>query len=724
MVDLGRCNLDTELRKHLKLFGINGFRPFQYIMARCIIDSLGSLQGPSGKTVAAKYIFYNEGGTGRSLGYILPLLHIYGGKRTRTDVGHQGKDSVSSDGTKEDLDAKPVDTPPGMVLIVTKNGHESRDLASLITAMNPAGVSCVTLDQGANGDDLDGTIGATKMSAEMTQKLLHHGRTHIVVVSIGKLEHMVANRSPILAAVTIELSCVIFDDLSKYLDRGGIVTQLYRHIQSAKLKPKTTGTAKLKVTSSNSHVGISNSIAGTSSSANSHATTINSIITTDGDIHIICVVHTLGEAFCKFATEHLGGYWLYDFKNGTKQRLIGDGRTDAVRLEVDLNEQPEIVNVATGLTGQQSIEHSICRVPNGKNKRDRAYTLESLVYHYVNLPTFQVQHMLPQMIKRPRASHQCIIFVANRSQQRQLCALEPFRDVATRLGSDLTVKERATNLNCFRDGTRPIMIATDASVSGLAFDNVRYIINYHPPKNVEIYRSRAGIAGKNSNSLCITLYSKEQYPALAQILKSLKKRVSIHVPPSRDYMYRFNAAWLERFGNELTQINPSFIQPFVTKAKELLEHRDKDMLYSKILALLLGDGTGEALADSSILSGRRGFTAVTVFDANDMPMEELKSLIQAMLPDTSVAAVLGKYAKTESGYVIDVATEHVPALLEAASVEHDLCLEVPRALPTLILGRDNGLNRAKGHMNRLPWRRYKIRRLQLQKRMVTTKVDQ
>ncbi|ORM39473.1 DEAD-box ATP-dependent RNA helicase 7 [Babesia sp. Xinjiang] len=699
-VEFSHLNFDPELIKHLKLFGLKAMKPFQYIIGKCLIDALGSMEASSGKAVASKYIFHNTEGSGRSIGYILPLLHLYARKEEPNKI---------RDGSLQ-----------GSTLIVMKDGQASRSLGSLITAMNPA-VNCLVLDALHDIDDERGqgkhSIRSSMRGGDHKASVINkistfneisatHTVNNILVISLGRLRTLLTSKSAGFSPARLKLiSCVIFDDLTSYLEHGGVVADLCRRIRSAK--------RALKITKSMSEGG---------STPNANEAACRPVDV--NDVHVVCVVDSLGETFCRYAADHLGGYWVYDFKNGTKQRLVGDGKTDAVRLEVDLEEPPEIVNVAGGDRSEKSnlpIEHSICKVVGGKSKRERIYALQCLVYHYLNLPTFQMRQLLPQMLKRPRSANQCIIFVANRSQQRQLCALECFRDTAARLGSDLTVQERAANLNSFRDGSRPIMIATDASISGCVFDNVLYVINYHPPKSAEVYRGRAAIAGKNSNSLCITLYSKEQYSGFCNVLKTLGKRVSIHVPPSRDYMLRFNAAWLEKFASELVELNPSFIAPFQAKAQGLLCKYTRDELISKSLALLLGDGCGTPITDTSILSGRRGFTAVTVFDGGSdftMSTDDLKRLVQRLLPDVNVAMVMGRYARTESGYVIDVATEHVAALLEATADEPNVCFEVSRQLPRMLIGVESSLHKAKGHMSKLPWRRYKIRRLQLQKRMV------
>ncbi|KAK1936285.1 hypothetical protein X943_002582 [Babesia divergens] len=725
-VDFSHLMFEPELVKHLRLFGLESLKPFQYIMGKCLIDALECMDR-SNKASASKFVFYNDGGSGRSVGYILPLLQIYS--------RNKGADPNS---------AKPFQ---GSTLIVAKDTESSRDIGCLIISLNP-NVNCLVLDDAGSseianagierqcnplvGDEIRKAAHNISASKELSGSCVTN---EVLVVSISRLRALLASKSKGFSPARLStISCIIFDDFSRYISGGDVLEDLYNRIKSARLMEASdsdTGKHGAIMPRPGVKDRPPKKIADAVAREHIDPTSMAAGLT---DVHIVAIVDSIGDVFCKYATEHLGGFWLYDFKDGTKRRIIGDGRNDAVRLEVDLNITPEIVTVSSEgpPTGTNlPIEHSICKVVGGNKKWDRIYTLKCLVYYYLNLPTISLERLLPPMIRKPRPSHQCIIFVSNRAQQRYLSSLECFRDISVYLGRDITIYERATNLSRFRNGSRPIMIATDASIKGCNFDDVRYIFNYHPPRTVESYRCRAAIAGKNANSLCISMYSKDEYSAFSTLLKDLGRRISIHIPPSRDFMLQHNVSWLESFASELVKAKPSFLLPFITKAAELLETQGSDAIFNKCISLLVGDdsirhATGEAsglspIKDGSILSGRRGYTAVTVFDGGaygSMSMNDLKRLVQRLLPDISVESILGKYCRTENGYVIDVATDSVGALLNAANDEPDVYFETAHHLPRMVLDVSTRHQRARGHMNKLPWRSYKIRRLQQQRRMI------
>ncbi|KAK1443144.1 hypothetical protein BgAZ_200200 [Babesia gibsoni] len=704
-VDFKHLNFSNDLVQHLKWFGIESMKPFQYIMGKCMVDSLEENDSSLRKATASKYIFYNADKSGRSVGYILPLVHMY--SRINENKGVE---------------------QPGTTLIVTSDEPSAHDIGCLIISMSPK-MDCLVLD------DMDDHMSCVEQKGESAAQprlsrkecirmhnfsvqqefICSDSASRILVVSASRLRSMMASKtfSPLPFQ---HISCVIFDDFSRYVSKGDLLVNIYNKIRDAKVKAEL-GRSSSRNIHSKGCATASMPLCGAS--------------VVPPDVHMVVIVDSVGDTFCKYAADNLGGYWLYDFKHGTKQRLVGDGITDSVRIEVDLGTEPAIVSMSTHEKdgdASRPIEHSICKVVGSSRKKERIYTLKCLVYYYLNLPTISLERMLPPIIKRPKASHQCIIFVSNRAQQRYLCSLECFRDIAVHLGKDLTVYERAANLNNFNNGSRPVLVATDASIAGCNFDGVKYIFNYHPPATVDSYRSRAGIAGKRGNSLCITLYDKKEYAGFCTLLKEMGRRVSIHVTPSNDYMVHHNAAWLEKFAKELMDANPSYLAPFKEKAKELLEGDGNGEMVKKCMALLLDDDTAQVpecselrpSLGSSILSGRRGYTAVSVIDGTadgGMSITDIKRMVGRVMPEHNVDRVIGKYCRSEAGYVVDIATEHLESLLEAMQDEPNICIEPVTELPRMMLEVLQP-QKARGHMNKLPWRRYKIRRLQQQKRML------
>jgi superfamily II DNA/RNA helicase len=57
---------------------------------------------------------------------------------------------------------------------------------------------------------------------------------------------------------------------------------------------------------------------------------------------------------------------------------------------------------------------------------------------------------------------------------------------------------RSQVLQEFRNGKSPIMIATDVAARGLDVNDVKYVINYDFPKEIEDYVHRIGRTGRKT----------------------------------------------------------------------------------------------------------------------------------------------------------------------------------------------------------------------------------
>ena len=124
---------------------------------------------------------------------------------------------------------------------------------------------------------------------------------------------------------------------------------------------------------------------------------------------------------------------------------------------------------------------------------------------------------------REEKIERAIIFANRRDITRNLCdKLNKHGLVAGLLSGEVNQQKRIKTLERFRDGSLPLLVATDVAGRGIHVDGVSHVFNYNLPDDAEDYVHRIGRTGRaGTKGISIALVSEDdafELPALEEYL--------------------------------------------------------------------------------------------------------------------------------------------------------------------------------------------------------------
>jgi ATP-dependent RNA helicase DeaD len=206
---------------------------------------------------------------------------------------------------------------------------------------------------------------------------------------------------------------------------------------------------------------------------------------------------------------------IMEFTPETKQSVLFSATMprDVITLANEFMHEPHRISSSKGNQGADNIQHFYYKV----NARDKYKALK------------RIADVSPSIYG--------IVFCQTRLETQDIAEkLQHDGYSADALHGDLPQSQREYVMNRFRNQHVQLLVATDVAARGLDVNNLTHIINYHPPRDPNIYIHRSGRTGRAGKSgISITIIHSKEIGSLKALERRLGKDIVwAHVPTGKE----------------------------------------------------------------------------------------------------------------------------------------------------------------------------------------------
>lgn len=265
-----------------------------------------------------------------------------------------------------------------------------------------------------------------------------------------------------------------------------------------------------------------------------------------------------------------------------------------------------------------------------------------------------------------------IIYAATRKEVENLHSLLAKKGFSVgKYHGGLTDKERMKTQEAFMYDEVNIMVATNAFGMGIDKSNVRYVIHYNMPMNLEAYYQEAGRAGRDGDpGQCILLFNSQdvllQKFMIEQSVTSPERKASeynklqamtdyCHTTGClREYILHYfgEAASMQNCGNCGNCNDESELNDITVEAQKILScirHMQERFGASLVAEVLKGSKNKKV--------SQFGFTSLSTYGImKEYTLKEIKDIINMLIAEGYISSTEGQYP------IIKISSKAVPVL--------------------------------------------------------------